>query len=278
MKLLDGNIDLDLDINLLDLDSAVKVLKMIYSFESWHNLLKLSDIFFKRITQIYNNYPYNNELELKHQRPLIYYHGYSLLMLGLAHKEIENYDEARACIKAYSDLSWFKGLDEEGLSEVAYYKFISEPNFLEVEVLSGNIEYIDRYVSFLLSNSKEVLPGLITLLKAATNFNLNIESHLILFSNSISKFEDSTADELIINSYLETFFINMIRYKTKIQDYKTAIKYSMKLLDSAEITDSDKIFKQAVVYFESLRSCADATQIKDFEEKIINFKERVESL
>jgi hypothetical protein len=278
VKLLDGSIDLDLDINLLDLDSAVKVLKMIYSFESWHNLLKLSDVFLKRITQIYNNYTYNNELELKHQRPLIYYHGYGLLMLGLAHKEIENYDEARACIKAYSDLSWFKGLDDEGLSEVAYYKFISEPNFLEVEVLSGNIEYIDRYVSFLLSNSKEVLPGLISLLKAATNFNLNIESHLNLFSNSISKFEDNTADELIINSYLETFFINMIRYKTKIQDYKTAIAYCMKLLDSAEITDSDKIFKQAVVYFESLRSCADTTQIKDFEEKIINFKERVESL
>lgn len=70
----------------------------------------------------------------------------------------------------------------------------------------------------------------------------------------------------------------MIRYKTKIQDYNTAIKYSMKLLDSAEVTNSDKIFKQAVVYFESLRSCADTTQIKDFEEKIINFKERVESL
>jgi hypothetical protein len=275
---LDGNIDLDLDINLLDLDPAVKVLKMIYSFESWPNLLKLADTFFNRITQIYNNYTHNNELELKHQRPLIYYYGYSLLMLGLAHKEIENYDKARTYIKAYSDLSWFKGLDAEGLNEVAYYKYISEPNLLEVEVLSGNIQFIDRYVSFLLSNTKEVLPGLITLLKTATNFNLNIESHLELFSNSISKFEDTAADEIIINSYQETFFINMIRYKTKIQDYNTAIKYSMKLLDSAEVTNSDKIFKQAVVYFESLRSCADATQIKDFEEKIINFKERVESL
>ncbi|MNO26974.1 hypothetical protein D3C76_168380 [compost metagenome] len=53
---MDGTIDLDLDIHLLDLDF------------------------------------------------LIYYHGYSLLMLGLAHKDIEKYDEARACIKAYSDL------------------------------------------------------------------------------------------------------------------------------------------------------------------------------
>lgn len=63
---MDGNIDLDLDINLLDLDPAVKVLKMIYSFESWPNLLKLADTFFNRITQIYNNYTHNNELELKH--------------------------------------------------------------------------------------------------------------------------------------------------------------------------------------------------------------------
>lgn len=150
---MDGNLVLDIDINLLDYDLAVKVLKMAYSFESWHNLLKLSDAFHRRIANNYDNYTAGNSYE-NHQRPLVYYYGYSLLMKGLANKELEDYDEARTCIDEYSNLSWFQDLDDEGFKEVEYYKYISQPNRFEVELLSGNIEVMDHYVSFLSLNPK----------------------------------------------------------------------------------------------------------------------------
>ncbi len=277
-EFVDGSIDLDIDIDLLDLDAATRIMKMTYSFESWHNLLKISDTFFRKASYIYDNFSNNKPIESNYQRPLVYYYGYGLLMKGLANKELENYDEARTCIKAYSNLCWFKGLDDEGLNEVEYYKYISEPNNYEVELLSGNLDLIDRYISFLLKNPKETRPGLITLLKVATKFNLNIESQLNQFSNNISIIENMSSNEIIMASYQQTLFYNMIKYKITIHDHNVAIEYCIKLLNSSDITNSDKIFKKAIVLFESLRQYADPIQIISFELQINSIKERVESL
>lgn len=275
---MDGSADLDIDLNLLDLDAATRILKMTYSFESWHNLLKLSNAFFSKVTNIYNDFTTLKTFDSNHKKPLVYYYGYGLLMKGLANKELENYEEARKCIESYSDLSWFRGLNDEGLCEVEYYKYISEPNQYEVDLLSGDIDLIDHYVSFLGRHPNEVLPGLITLLKVATKYNLNIESELNQFSVAISEIESMSTTEVIIASYQQTFLLSMIKYKTTIQDYRVAIEYCIKLLNTSDITNSDNIFKKAIVNFESLRHYANPTQIKTFESKIESIKERVEAL
>ncbi|GIO31059.1 MULTISPECIES: hypothetical protein [Paenibacillus] len=259
----------------MDLDVVTKMLKMTYSFELWDKLLELSDSLYKRVQDIYEYRRDISDQYTKPSRHLVYYYGYSLLMKGLAYKELEHYGEALRCIDQYSDLSWFKPLDEEALREVRYYKYISEPNRLEVLLLSGETDILRHYVEFLRENPKEVLPGLMSIIKTANKFNLNIDHELTLFSQHISDLLNNSSQGVIDTSYLHNFLLGIIKYKIAHSDYKAAIDYTLRLLTSTDKLENDKFYKQAVVYFESLRQFASAEQVDHFHLHITNIMERV---
>lgn len=254
---------------------VTKMLKMTYSFELWDKLLELSDSLYKRVQSLYENQQSTSDQYLKPSRHLVYYYGYSLLMKGLAYKELEHYGEALRCIDQYADLSWFQPLDEEALQEIRYYKFISEPNRLEVLLLSGESDILPHYVEFLLRNPKEVLPGLMSILKTANKFSLNIDHVLTLFSGQISDLLHSSSQGVIDTAYLHNFLLGIIKYKIAHADCNAAIDYTLRLLTSTDKTENDKYYKQAIVYFESLRPFASPEQVDTFHLHIANIMERV---
>ncbi|WP_120461867.1 hypothetical protein [Paenibacillus aceti] len=120
--------DFIIDIDQFDYDSTVQMIKAAFSFELWHEVIRFSESLYIRINKLKEDKP---NLILK--RPLVYYYGYALLMKGSAFKKLRRFDEAKECIRQYSDLSWFENLDQAGLEEVNYYAYISLPNLLEIE-------------------------------------------------------------------------------------------------------------------------------------------------
>lgn len=257
----------EIAIDTVTLDSAVKMLKLTYSLELWDQLIDLSDKLFIRANHLYENRA-NISIRINTERPLVYYYGYSLLMKGLAYKELGNYDSALQCIDEYSNLYWFDNLSEEGLKEVDYYQFISAPNRFEVLLLSGDFSILDAYVEFLTNNRNEILPGTISILKAANTYQHNINYIIDTFSQEIIQSISHSPQDIIHTAYYQSFLMQIIKYKIDHSDHIVAIDYTLQLMFSSHLAANDRLYKYAVVCFESIRDYATQRQLDTFKDHI----------
>ncbi|WP_054958543.1 hypothetical protein [Paenibacillus dakarensis] len=253
----------EIEIDMVTLDSAVKMLKLTYSLELWDQLVDLSDKLYIKTTYLYKNrssYTY----KIKTERPLVYYYGYSLLMKGLALKELGNYESALQCIDQYANLHWFEELNEVSLDEVQYYQYISEPNRYEILLLSGDFSILNPYVDFLKRNPKEILPGMGSIIKAANTYRQNINHIIHSFSQEINQSILNSPKELVYTAYHHSFLVQIIKYKIHHAEYVKAIDYTLRLMLSSHLADNDKLYKFALVSFESIRNHATENQLDQF--------------
>lgn len=251
----------DIDINSLDLDTTVKMVQMSYSLELWEELVKFSESLHMRAKSIISNvYDKESICYNYRKRPLVYYYGYGLLMKGIALKKHKRFEEAKLCIQQYSDLGWFPDLNQAGQEAVQYFKFISEPNIFEIDLLSGNMNVLDRYVEFIQTNPTEILPGLITILEVANIYDVDIDGILQLFADPIDGFKKYNQPDVIEYAYSHLFLFELTKYLFHKSNYYAAIESTLEMLMLVHKTESTKIFKRAISFFELLREYATSTQ------------------
>lgn len=257
----------EIEIDMVALDNAVKMLKLTYSLELWDQLIDLSDKLYIRASYIYKNRS-NMPIRIIAERPLVYYYGYSLLMKGLAYKEVGNYDLSLECIDQYANLHWFKDLDEEGIKEVRYYQFISEPNRYEILLLTGDFSILNAYVNFLSHNRNELLPGMISILKAANCYRHNVNDVVDTISKELLQSIAHPPQDIIHTAYYQSFLIQIIEYKMHQSEHIMAIDYILHLLFYSHQITNDALYKHAVLCFESIRIHATSSQLEQFKDHI----------
>ncbi|MFB5763950.1 hypothetical protein [Paenibacillus medicaginis] len=92
-------------------DIVVEMLSMAAGFENWSKVMGTADILYQCVKCI------REERQVRQskgwsarynpaERPLLYYHGYSLEMKGLAYQKLGRVEEARVCIRRYAGLEW----------------------------------------------------------------------------------------------------------------------------------------------------------------------------
>lgn len=211
-------------------------------------------------------------------RPLVFYYGKAFLFKSGTYELRGMYEESKTWIAKYADLSWFEGLDEEGLEVVQLLKKFAEANYLCTEIKLGNQSKISEYVSFLKENPDEVVEGLITLVESANRHQFFIDEVLADFTYEIEQYwlvgKDSWFNlRSFGDDYIETppyFF----RYSVFFQDYAlyyfrkglyeeglNHILYSMKL--SIRLSSKD-ILVNNMAMFEMHRRYATETQCLEF--------------
>ncbi|MNN02617.1 hypothetical protein D3C81_1152830 [compost metagenome] len=231
---------------------------------------ELAEALYKR--QIWKSYEFNPD------RPLVYYYGKSYLFKAASYEYRGMFAEAKNWISKYADLSWFEGLDQQGLDEVNNLKLFAEANYINLEIKTGNRDRITEYVRFLEEHPNEIVEGLITLLESANRYHFFIDEILLKFSYEIEQYRNVGTDHwfpqrVVVSSYSKepsynlrcsVFFQNFAVYHFRKGLHREGLKnllYSMAL--SVTLNSKDHIVN-SMAMFELYRQFASEQQCQTY--------------
>ncbi|MNO33351.1 hypothetical protein D3C76_233610 [compost metagenome] len=253
-----------LDLDGLNADSLICMLKASFSLENWDAMIEVADKLITWITLLYEtsrNTTSNTTREQNLKRSIPFYFGFSLCSKGIALQKLGKYPEARMCIVKYSDLGWIKGLDEEGNHEVNYYRSIAEANTYVLDLLEGKTGVLKEYVKFIRNNAEEeLLPGLITILESSIKYNYSVDWILTEFEINVNAIEKQETTESIRYFMDYKFLLAMYHYKQG--NMYDAINLTLETLRSSIKLKDDTGFKKAAALFEILRDDANQSQLQ----------------
>lgn len=264
-----------LELDGIDADSLVDMLKLSFSLENWSAVIEISDKLFEVISITYEMSQYNTKTSQKLQlkRNIVYYFGYSLLMKGVAHQKMRQYPESKKYINQYRDLSWIEKLDEDGVAEVEYYKNMAKANGYVIDLLEGKVGVLQEYVNFLLSLDKEeLLNGVLTILETAIKYNYTVDWVLDLFKHQIVEITNKEKRE-DVRSYIDYLYLHAT-YLYKRNNISDAINLILDILKISGKLDDETGFRKSIAFYELVRNNASDSQQVIHEEIMNNILER----
>lgn len=261
-----------LDLDGVNADSLIDMIKMSFSWENWLAIIEISDKLLEVSAITYDSMQHNlSKNPLK--RSIAYYFGYSQCMKGMALQKLGNLTEARQCIQLYSDLGWIKSLDEEGLTEVEYYKNIAIANTYVLDLLEGKTEVLPAYVEFIRNNDKEeLLAGLITILESSIKHNYSVDWVLEEFKGQVEEWGSREKRE-DIRYYIDYIYLQAI-YLYKREKISDAINLILDILIIGGKLNDRTGFRKTVAFYEVVRGYASSSQQEKHREIMQNILER----
>lgn len=264
----EGWIILELDLNGINADSLVQMLRASFTLENWDGILQIADRLYSEINQFYSIYQREHADGQKVcnfglKRSIVYYFGYSMCLKGIALEKLGRYDEARECISKYEDLGWINGMNAEGCAEVEYYREIALANLHVIELNEGNTTALPDYLVFLRHNEEEILPGMIYILESAIKHKYNVDEVLIEFKEQIDSMGEYYITKRNIRYYIDYIYLKAKYYyiNGNIYDSINSLLYS--LASSVKLKD-DTGFRKSAVLFEKLRNQTTSGQLDEY--------------
>lgn len=209
-----------------------------------------------------------------HDRPLIYYLGFSQLCKGVAYQKLKRYSESRDCILKYKDLSWVKGVEEKDKFIIKDFSVFALGNTYTIDLMEGKEDVLKDYVQYLKQYPRELIAGMATIFECAIKNNLSIEWVLIDLSdelNAIKSNPENTTTARYFTEYLCLFSL----YKFKQEEYYDAVEKNLEALESSIIVGDNTAFKKLIALFESFREFASSEQVIRYQKLLKNILEGV---
>ncbi|WP_322903373.1 DNA-binding protein [Paenibacillus campi] len=196
------------------LDGLLKLANIYFNQHLWKKVEQFADELRELATSAYEHRLHmqeniDGERGLETERHLVVYYGHGYLLKGNALEKQGVYEEAMMYIEGYRDLGWFEGLDSIGVYSVEKFSIFAEANFLGLQVLLGNEQYLLEYVKFLEKFPEEILPGLITILQVSNKYEFEIDYIINKFSFILAY---NGEDTLMIDDYY-SIFTTLERYE-----------------------------------------------------------------
>lgn len=204
------------------------------------------------------------------ERHLVFYYGQSFLLKGNALEKQGRYKEALGYISNYEDLSWFDSLDETGWREVKKFQMFAQANRCNLHVLMGDFEFLPEYVEFLDKHPAELLPGLLTVLETANQYQYDIDDVLLHFKETIHLFQTDSLDHKYYQYSFSlgrhaNFFHKLALYSFNRSRMEEGIDYLLQALKSSIKANNKNLFITCTVWFEQVRQQATLNQKQVFE-------------
>ncbi len=191
-------------------------------------------------------------------------HGNALENQGL-------YEEALKFIPYYEDLSWFEGLDENGLQGVERLQLWAKANLLNLKVLIGDVSSLAAYVELIQQNPQEISHGLISIIESANKYNFSLEDVLNVFSEEIADYKKyvSAPSHYQISTLLWNYsrlYLGLARYYFNKGRYSEAIDNLIKSLRvSSQLNTKSTFIKGIALLFEELTDHVTHEQLAEYE-------------
>ncbi|WP_017811083.1 hypothetical protein [Paenibacillus shenyangensis] len=256
----------------LILDALLQLVNVYYNFQDWNLLENCADELITLSTSIYNvekekmnnSKPYQS---LDTKRELVVYYGQGRLIKAVALEHLGRYEEAKKFIMEYADLSWFEGLNETGKQEVEKFKLYAYANLHSINLLMGNIENLTEYVEFIEKNPKEILPSMLIITKAASQYNFNIDSIIEKFEDVIYQkkhLDKNLYPDVYTSRYMVLYYqLSIYFFKNKV--YNSGADILLQSLALAVKAFNKNRILDCISLFENFKSYASMQQIEAYE-------------
>lgn len=207
------------------------------------------------------------------ERNLVVYYGHSYLLRGNALEKQGKYQEAFTYLAQYQDLSWFDDLDDNGKAEVRRYAVFAEANRLNLYVLMGRFEYLLDYVEFLNGHADERIPGLLTIIEAATRYSVNVDSVFPFFKDDVLELMNDSPEKESRGYYSLSSRMNrriQLLYGLAVYHFQQGIivqglDYVLWALRQSLASNNEHLPMACAAWFEQYRHQANAAQKEEFE-------------
>lgn len=277
-------VDFDLrDID--DIDALTKMLKLTFSNEDWHPMLKIADKLYEEAWVIYFYLKEQSEegksYRGTYERPLLYYFGFSQLTKGISLQKLGDFQGARECILKYQDLSWMDRTSDTDYKIIEDFRMFAIGNTYTLDLLEGKEEVLPEYIEHIKRSKTdplELLAGVITIFEAALRNNFVIDWVLEQFADSINEIRRisyaNPADNIYIRYFTEYLYLFSL-YKFKQYEYSAAIQITLEALAVSGNLKDSTAFKKVVVLFETYREHASREQKQNYKSQLKTILEGV---
>ncbi|RAT98944.1 helix-turn-helix transcriptional regulator [Brevibacillus sp. Leaf182] len=223
----------------IQLDALLQLANVCYTLHKWRQMEHYADELRELSTIVYedelrrrkSNIP--SEM-LTTERHLVVYYGQSFLIKSVALEKQELYEEAKRYVEGYADLSWFGLLDEIGQIEVQKFRTWATANLYTLNILIGDGDVIPEYIQFLDDHPKEILSGLVTIVKAANEHGFSIDSIFDKFAENIDSFK-GRIDAIGLSEHIQ-FRNEMAKYLLEKEKYAEGLNETFQCLVLSDIT------------------------------------------
>ncbi|SDL01971.1 hypothetical protein SAMN05428961_103585 [Paenibacillus sp. OK060] len=245
-------------------DIIVEMLDMAVAFENWNKVMERADMLYQCVQCIHEERQEHRTkgLPLPYihtEHPLIYYHGFSLQMRGLAHQKMGQVDQARACLDQYAEPGWMEELDEAGTQVVQELRHRAQVNRYALEIEAGHAELLEEYVNFLLEHPVECIAGLRTIVEAAVQYRWQIDQVLHMFASQVQ--DVGRGIDSSNNGDMYHYCYHRALYEQWMGRQKKAVEFILQALRLADELEMNRYFKKCAALLESLRECATEEQV-----------------
>ncbi|WP_309479763.1 helix-turn-helix domain-containing protein [Brevibacillus agri] len=175
------------------LDGLLQLANVSFVLQRWSDMEKYADELRLLASKVYEHEWRKRKNAktcepLKTERHLVVYYGQGFLLKGAALQMQGLYGEAKKYVQGYADLDWFELLDDTGRMEVEKFKTWAKANMYTYDLLMGDTQVLPEYLDFLDKHPAEIPAGLLTIMEAASKFDLSIDHVLERYSAEIERF------------------------------------------------------------------------------------------
>lgn len=202
---------------------------------------------------------------INHKSSLVAYYWKGYLLKTISLEKQGHYEQAKKFISSFDD-NWPTLFDESVQVEVAKFKKLALLNKYRLNILMGNISFLQYYIEFLGDNPTEILTGLITIVEAANKHEFSVDSILENLSEKIDLFHNYH-DSVNVDRHLQ-FRYQLAIYQFRNQRPQSGIKELLRCMTLATILNSSKALIRCVGLFEAYRGLATHQQEREFKKAL----------
>ncbi|USG65828.1 helix-turn-helix transcriptional regulator [Brevibacillus ruminantium] len=258
------------------LDGLLHLANACFMLQEWKKVEKYADELRSLAMRVYQeelSKRKNGKIcgPLRTERHLVVYYGQGFLAKGVALQMQGLYREAKLYVKGYADLGWFELLDGTGYREVEKFKIWAKANSYTYDLLMGQTNVLPEYLEFLAKHPEEIPAGLLTIMEAASKYDILINPVLEQYAEEIERFYNYN-DQVNISRQYQFRYHKMI-YELKNGFISNAIEEILYCLDLSDKLRNQQAFKRCTALFWEYRQQATEKQKRIYHEIIGRYTE-----
>ncbi|MBD8841175.1 MULTISPECIES: helix-turn-helix transcriptional regulator [unclassified Paenibacillus] len=228
----------------------------------WDKVFQLADELLQRVKFLeqYKNKKKGLEFIRASKHPLFTYKFYAYLLIATVWGERKEYEKALEYTSFYSNIVIEDSTTEDQLF-IKRFKDWAEVNTYLYKLMTGDYNALNSYLDFIEVNENETLLGLVKVMEAANQYQLNVDHVLKRFDSFIrmlvndSNYESSYTTQIKDDRYTK-FWAELAFYQLSKARHNEGFRDLLTCLSSAHKIKDDSTIIYCVSLFEEYRTQA----------------------
>jgi transcriptional regulator with XRE-family HTH domain len=236
------------------LEAIHKLININISLSRWTNVQQYAQILLEKSSKQYKLFG-EGSVNLKNNRPILFYILYAYLELGHVQFELKQYKQGLKYIDMYANTGWVNNPTYEELKIIELFQEWAEANRLFYQLRDGKIEVLPDYVEYISNHEHEQFLGIYHIIMVANKFKLDVDKIIERFKEHLSFKPQQTKISTISNQVTLERYTNLLRelgiYYLNKGHLDTGVRYIIDSLESAiKINSKDIKLKCIMAIFE----------------------------